>query len=327
MRDMLRFQPLYQERVWGGRALESALGRDLPPGAPIGESWEIVDRPEAPSIVADGPWLGQSLRSVLARHASEIMGPAWPADRPFPILVKWLDCRERLSLQVHPPAVVAGELKGEPKTENWYIAHSVPGAELIVGLRRGVTRAQFEQAIADNTLEACVHRFNVAAGDSILVHSGQVHAIDAGNLILEIQQNSDTTYRVYDWGRVGLDGLPRQLHVAQSLRSIDWNDFEPAPVRAAPTSGVIADCAEFRIRRVVLGAGERVHLRAGEQPRIVSVVSGAVRASADGSGGTRSPHGQRLARGDNALAPYAGAFTISAETTTILLLTENFTGA
>jgi mannose-6-phosphate isomerase len=186
-----------------------------------------------------------------------------------------------------------------------------------------VTREQFERAIGDNTLERCVHRFRVAAGDSILVQSGQVHAIDAGNLILEIQQNSDTTYRVYDWGRVGLDGQPRQLHVAQSLRSIDWNDFEPSALRAAPTSGVIADCPEFRIRRCVLGAGERVHLRAGEEPRLVSVVSGAVRATADGNG-TRPPFGQRLERGDNALAPYAGAFTFAAESTAILLVTDRF---
>lgn len=324
MRELLRFQPLYQERVWGGRALESALGRALPAAAPIGESWEIVDRREAQSIVEGGPCNGQSLRSVLAKHTAHFMGPRWPAEKPFPILVKWLDCRERLSLQVHPPASVASELKGEPKTENWYIAHSVPGAELIVGLKHGVTRAQFEAAIKDGTLEACVHHFNVAAGDSILVHSGQVHAIDAGNLILEIQQNSDTTYRVYDWGRTGLDGQPRQLHIAQSLRSIDWNDFEPAPLRAAPTSGVIADCAEFCIRRVVLGAGERTHLRAGEQPRILSVVSGGVRVQSDANGGSRAPHGLRLARGDNALAPYAGAFTITAETTAILLITENF---
>jgi mannose-6-phosphate isomerase len=326
MRELLRFQPLYQERVWGGRALESVLGRTLPARDPIGESWEIVDRTEAQSIVEGGALNGQSLRSVLLKHGPEIMGRNWPAGKPFPILVKWLDCRERLSLQVHPPASVAPELKGEPKTENWYIAQTAPGAELIVGLKRGVTREQFERAIADNTLEQCVHHFRVAAGDSILVHSGQVHAIDAGNLILEIQQNSDTTYRVYDWGRVGLDGLPRQLHVAQSLRSIDWTDFEPVPLRAAPTSGVIADCPEFRIRRVVLGPGERVHLRAAEQPRLVSVVSGAVRAAPEG-GGTRSPFGQKLDRGDNALVPFAGAFTFSAETTTILLITENFAAA
>lgn len=325
MRDLLRFQPLYQSRVWGGRALETALGRTLPAGDPIGESWEIVDRSEAQSVVDGGTFAGQSLRTLLSRHAGDIMGPRWPAAKPFPILVKWLDCRERLSLQVHPPARVAAELRGEPKTENWYIAHTTPGAELIVGLKRGVTREQFERAIADHTLEQCVHHFRVAAGDSILVHSGQVHAIDAGNLILEIQQNSDTTYRVYDWGRVGLDGLPRQLHIAQSLRSIDWSDFEPAPLRAAPTSGVIADCAEFRIRRCVLGAGERLHLRAGEQPRLLSVVSGGVRATPDGAG-TRSPFGQKLNRGDNVLLPFAGAFTFAAETTTILLVTENFAG-
>jgi mannose-6-phosphate isomerase len=325
MRELLCFHPLYQERVWGGRVLETALGRDLPAGRPIGESWEIVDRPEAQSVVRGGVADGLTFRELAAIYGPDLMGPEWPADRPFPILVKWLDCRERLSLQVHPPAEVAPELGGEPKTENWYIAHTAPGAELIVGLRRGVTRGQFEQAISTSDLEACVHRFPVAEGDSILVHSGQIHAIDAGNLILEIQQNSDTTYRVYDWGRVGLDGRPRQMHVAQSLRSIDWTDFEPAPVRAAPTSGVIADCAEFRIRRVVLGAGERFEVRAGEQPRLVSVVAGAVAAAAEGVGRRGAPLGRQLGRGDNGLVPFAAEFTFTAEATAIMLVTENFT--
>ncbi|MGH7946401.1 MAG: type I phosphomannose isomerase catalytic subunit, partial [Opitutaceae bacterium] len=221
MRELLRFQPLYQKRVWGGRALESALGRFLPADVPIGESWEVVDRTEVQSVVSAGSLNGQTFRQVLAEHGDDVMGPGWPGPKPFPILIKWLDCRDRLSLQVHPPARIAAELKGEPKTENWYIAHTEPGAQLIVGLKRGVTRDQFERAIVSNTVEHCVHRFCVAAGDSILVHSGQVHAIDAGNLILEIQQNSDTTYRVYDWGRAGLDGLPRELHIEQSLRSID----------------------------------------------------------------------------------------------------------
>ena len=324
MRDLLRFEPIYQERVWGGRALESAFGRKLPATTPIGESWEIVDRTEAQSVVVSGPLEGQTLRAVLAKHGADVMGPKWSAERPFPILVKWLDCRERLSLQVHPPAALASELGGEAKTENWYIAHTAPDAHLIVGLKRGVTREQFQRAIGDNTVEQCVHHFRVAAGDSILVHSGQVHAIDAGNLILEIQQNSDTTYRVYDWGRVGLDGRPRQLHVEQSLRSIDWTDFEPTAVRAAPTSGTIADCPEFSIRRVVLGAGERCHLRAGEQPRLLSVVSGSARASLDNASGSRPAFGQKLVRGDNVLLPFAGAFTFAAETTTILLVTENF---
>ncbi|MCR6655585.1 MAG: class I mannose-6-phosphate isomerase [Opitutus sp.] len=325
MRDILRFEPLYQERVWGGRALETALGRKLPDAkGPIGESWEIVDRPEAQSVVRDGPLKGETLRDVIQQSCADIMGPKWDVAKPFPILVKWLDCRERLSLQVHPPAEVAGELKGEPKTENWYIAHTAADARLIVGLKKGVTRQQFEKAIADNTLENCVHSFRVAAGDSILVHSGQIHAIDAGNLILEIQQNSDTTYRVYDWGRVGLDGKPRQMHVEQSLKSIDWDDFEPAPVRGAPTSGVIADCREFRIRRVVLGQGERYTVASGEQPRLLSVVSGTVRAGTDNGSASRAPFGQVLERGENVLLPYAGSFAFVAESTAILLVTENF---
>lgn len=315
MRDVLLFKAIYQERVWGGRGLETALGRSLPPKSLIGESWEIVDRPEAQSVVCNGTYAGMTLRALVEQHSAKVMGPSWPAAKPFPILIKWLDCRERLSLQVHPPAAVAGELNGEPKTENWYIAETAPGAQLIVGLKRGVTRSQFELAAADQTLEACVHRFPVAAGDSILVHSGQIHAIDAGNLILEIQQNSDTTYRVYDWGRVGLDGKPRQMHLAQSLRSINWQDFEPHPLRAAPTSGVIAECAEFRIRRVVLGAGERLHISGGEQPRLLSVVSGAMRCG-----------DVRLERGDNALLPFAKAFALTAEATSIALVTENFVG-
>jgi Phosphomannose isomerase len=325
MREILRFEPVYQERVWGGRVLESMFERKLPEGRPIGESWEIVDRPEAQSVVRAGSAKGRTLREVIEQHGADVMGPKWPVERTFPILVKWLDCRERLSLQVHPPASVAGELKGEPKTENWYIAHSTADAHLLVGLKRGVTREQFERAMKTNTLEACIHHFKVAAGDSILVHSGQVHAIDAGNVILEIQQNSDTTYRVYDWGRVGLDGKPRQLHIEQSLRSIDWNDFEPMPVRGAPTSGVIADCAEFTIRRVVLGAGERLSIAGGEQPRLLSVVSGSVRvATGEGGSASRAPFGQSLKPGENVLLPFAGAFTFSAASTSILLVTENF---
>src|SRR5947207_12184144 len=167
MPDLLRFHPLYQERVWGGRGLETALGRRLPPApsGPIGESWEIVDRTEAQSVVQGGPHDGKKLRELLAQYGGEIMGPKWPAGKPFPVLVKWLDCRERLSLQVHPPAAVAAELNGEAKTENWYIAETAPGAELIVGLKRGTTREQFQRAIGDNTLENCVHHFRVAAGD------------------------------------------------------------------------------------------------------------------------------------------------------------------
>ncbi len=314
MASLLRLKPLYQERVWGGRALQTSLGRALPgEDRPIGESWEIVDRPEAQSVIVGGTWDGLTLRAALARDTAQIMGPTWDASRPFPILVKWLDCRERLSLQVHPPAAVAPQLKGEPKTENWFIADCGPSSHLIVGLKRGVTRDQFAAAIENTTLETCVHRFPVSVGDSILVHSGQVHAIDGGNLILEIQQNSDTTYRVYDWGRVGLDGKPRQMHIQESLLSIKWDDFEPSPVRAEQTAAVIADAKEFRIRRQPVAAGERLAFGSGEQARILSVVSGSLRMGAETFG-----------RGENLILPYAGAFSFDVVSSGLVLVTDNF---
>lgn len=313
MDEVLCFQPLYQDRVWGGRVLETALGRTLPPDWPIGESWEVVDRAEAQSVITGGTLAGLSLREAIERHGQEIMGPKWPAGQAFPILIKWLDCRERLSLQVHPPADIAPALKGEPKTENWYIADTSGNAGLIVGLRAGATRGEFARALVDQTLDRCVHRFPVKAGDSILVHSGTIHAIDGGNLILEIQQNSDTTYRVYDWGRVGLDGKPRQLHVAESLASIDWDVVEPEPVRAADQDAIIADAREFRIRRVPLAAGGRLEFAAGEQPRLVSVVRGRLSAG-----------GRELPRGANVLVPYASASTLTAAEPSLVLVTDRF---
>ena len=194
---MIKFKPVYQSRVWGGRRFESALGRELPGSDPIGESWEIVDRLEAQSV---DPESGRTLRELLETDSASIMGPGYDPKRPFPILVKWLDCSERLSLQVHPPEEVAKRLGGEPKTECWYIADASDAAALIVGLRCGVSRRQFEQGIEREALEPLLHRFGVQPGQAMLLESGRLHAIDAANLILEIQQNSDTTYRVYDWG-------------------------------------------------------------------------------------------------------------------------------
>jgi mannose-6-phosphate isomerase class I len=143
-----------------------------------------------------------------------------------------LDADQKLSLQVHPPSSIAAQLGGEPKTEMWFIAHAEPGAELYVGLRRGVTRALFERKIADGTVADCFHRLAVQRGDVMFLPSGRVHALGAGLVIFEIQQNSDTTYRVFDWNRVGLDGKPRDLHIEQSLACIDFNDFEPGLVQS-----------------------------------------------------------------------------------------------
>lgn len=314
MTSFLKFEPVYQERVWGGRALESFLSRQLPGGSPIGESWEIVDRPEAQSVVANGSWAGQSLRDVITAHSAAIMGPAWPRERPFPILVKWLDCRERLSLQVHPPARIAAQLGGEPKTENWYIARAEPGAAVLAGLKQGVDAARFRAALKDNTAESLVHRLPTAAGDSLLIHSGVMHAIDGGNLILEIQQNSDTTYRVYDWGRVGLDGKPRAMHVEQSMASLEANTaVAPQLVRTAAKVAVLAECREFRITRQRLAQGERWSFAAGEQARILSVVAGNLGAD-----------GVNLRVGDNVLLRYAAAGHFTADQDTVVLVTDNF---
>ena len=195
---LLRFHHLYQTRVWGGRVLADCLDRTLPDDGPIGESWEIVDCPEAQSVDLD---FGKTLRELLMADPEGIMGPGYDPEQPFAILVNWLDCSQRLSLQVHRPAAVAKKLGGEPKTECWYIADTPDDAALIVGLRKGVTRPQFERGIETETLEPLLHRFPVQPSQAMLLESGRRHAIDAGNLILEIQQNSDTTYRVYDLGQ------------------------------------------------------------------------------------------------------------------------------
>jgi len=313
MTPFLSFKPVYQERVWGGRTLETFLGRKLPGTRPIGESWELVDRSEAQSVVVNGPWAGQTLHEVMADHSAEIMGPAWPKERPFPILVKWLDCRERLSLQVHPPAAVAVRLGGEPKTENWYVARAEPGAAVLAGLKSGVDAAQFRAALQDNSAESLVHRLPTLAGDSILIHSGVMHAIDGGNLILEIQQNSDTTYRVYDWGRVGLDGKPRTMHIEQSLASLAANTAGPPRiVRTADKLTVLAECPEFHITRHRLSPGERLAVAAGQQARILSVVEGELEC------------GRVVIPGENVLLPFAGEYSFMARTRVTLLLSDGF---
>jgi mannose-6-phosphate isomerase len=225
------FHPIFKPRVWGGRELERLFHKKLPATGPIGESWEISDRPGDESVVASGKFAGKNLRWLMENFRGEILGAARPAaSNRFPILCKILDAREKLSLQVHPPLGQAPELKGEPKTEMWFVAGAAPGAELFVGLKRGVSRAEFERRISDGSVAECFHRLPVRAGDAMFLPSGRVHAIGAGLVIFEIQQNSDTTYRVFDWNRMGLDGKPRPLHVAQSLASIDFSDFEPSLV-------------------------------------------------------------------------------------------------
>jgi mannose-6-phosphate isomerase len=271
----LRLTPLYMDRVWGGRRLESIYGRALPAaGMPYGESWEVVDREEAQSVVASGPFAGRSLNDLWITERETVFGRGLPDSPRFPLLVKILDARERLSIQVHPPKGIAEELGGEPKSEMWYIAAADPGAELYVGLRPGVGHREFALGIAEGTTEELVHRIPVQAGEHIAIPSGRLHAIGAGLLIFEIQQNSDTTYRVFDWNRVGLDGKPRQLHVAESLRCIDFSDIEPKMDRAK--GEVLAEGAHFRVEKWELEGTGRRPAENGEFS-IMGVVAGTLR--------------------------------------------------
>ena len=229
----LVFQPIFMERVWGGRRLESLYGKRLPPALRIGEAWEIVDRPEAQSVVDDGPFRGLTLHALWRKHREQIFGtiPSGPnraGGSRFPILVKLLDAQENLSLQVHPPASVADELGGEPKSEFWYFADAVPGAEIFAGLAKSTTRGAFVKALKQGKVLEHTHRIPVTAGGAIFLPSGRLHAIGAGNLIVEIQQNSDTTYRVFDWDRVKKGGTTRKMHVAEALQCIDFSDREPS---------------------------------------------------------------------------------------------------
>jgi mannose-6-phosphate isomerase len=256
----LQFTPLFMTRVWGGRTLEKFCGKALPDdGQPYGESWEIVDRDDAQSRVvpsAEHPLGGMSLHDLwTSGRRREIFGDQAPETERFPLLLKILDAREDLSLQVHPPAGVAAQWGGEPKTEMWYIAQADPGAAIFAGVQPGTTRESFAAAMREGAVAGLVHKVPVRTGDSLFIPSGRLHAIGAGLVIFEIQQNSDTTYRVFDWNRLGLDGKPRALHAEAALRSIDFSDTAPAAGKSA--GPVLADCPHFRVLRRTLRAGER----------------------------------------------------------------------
>jgi mannose-6-phosphate isomerase len=275
----LTFQPIFMQRVWGGRNLERLYAKPLPPNVPIGESWEITDRPGAVSMITNGSLAGRTLRWLMENHAAALLGEGREVPRTFPLLIKILDAQEKLSLQVHPPASKAAELGGEPKTEMWYIADATPAADLAVGLRRGTTREEFERRIRDGTVAECFHHIPVKPGDVMFLPSGRVHALGAGNVIFEVQQNSDTTYRVFDWNRVGLDGKPRELHIGPSLESIDFTDFEPSLVKSEYSRNetfsvrYLVDDPLFRVNAWQVKRGQRFYVTS-KLPQIFGILRG-----------------------------------------------------
>ncbi|MCZ8523942.1 MULTISPECIES: type I phosphomannose isomerase catalytic subunit [Paenibacillus] len=221
----LQCQPEFKERVWGGRALEQ-FGHQLPDG-PIGEGWMIGDHPNGTTKVVNGELAGLGLDEIREQYGATLFGSKGFSEKNgrFPLLIKLLDCQDDLSVQVHPndhyDRLPEGELG---KTEMWYILDAKPGAKIIYGLKDGVTRESLAAAIEEHRIMDALNEITVEAGDSFYIPSGTVHALGAGVLVAEIQQNSDSTYRLYDYDRLGLDGNPRELHIEDSLNVIAYEN-------------------------------------------------------------------------------------------------------
>jgi mannose-6-phosphate isomerase len=320
----LFFEPVFRDYIWGGRNLETLLGRTIPDGV-VAESWEISGHPSSSTRVENGPLAGLALPQVQELLDEALVGTRsrWATDREkFPLLVKLLDANRRLSVQVHPSDAYAlahegGELG---KAEMWYVLYAKEGAELIYGLSRHTNAEQFRAALQDGTLSDLLHRVSIQPGDVISVPTGTIHALLEGAMVAEIQQNSDTTYRVYDWGRLGHDGKPRQLHVDKAVEVIDWGMVRPQA--AVPTPLTEGEVAREELCRSPYFVVEKVTLQEGASYEGVCdgttfEIWGIVSGSAEVCGsGQRAP----MAAVRFVLLPAAlGAFSVSAERPATLL--------
>ncbi len=236
----LKFKPRFVEKIWGGRKLETVLDKTLPTGKPVGESWELYDFPPGvmdqsgewvSAVVANGPLAGRTLHSLVSEYSDALLGDVVTVGPhgQFPILIKFLDAREDLSVQVHPPAEYAATHPGAHlKTEAWYVMQHEPGARILKGLAKKISREEFADEIRAGTVEAAIKTIPVKTGDCYFLPSGTVHALGAGILAAEVQTPSDTTFRVFDFNRLE-NGEPRKLHVEESLDCIDFSGDEAAP--------------------------------------------------------------------------------------------------
>jgi mannose-6-phosphate isomerase len=234
--EPLVFEPYFRPQVWGQRRLERLLGKPLPSDEPFGEAWVVSAHPHHVSRVAEGPHQGANLADLCTRHAAALFGHSAPADRQFPLLLKFLDCHAQLSVQVHPTDELARQLSRERagKTEAWVVLEVEVGGRIYAGLRPGVRRAELERHLEAGTTDQCLHSFTPQLGDCVFLPAGTVHAVGGGVVMAEVQQSSDATFRLFDWNRLGSDGQPRTLHIRESLASIDW---EAGPVR--PVAGTL----------------------------------------------------------------------------------------
>jgi mannose-6-phosphate isomerase len=268
----LRFRPVYKDYIWGGEKIIRRFNRSAPPGI-YAESWEVSTRPEGMSEVVNGPLSGVTLDELCRRRGQDVLGSkvAGPA---FPLLIKLIDAKETLSVQVHPDDATAAKHGGEAKTEMWYVLDADKGSCVYCGLTPGADRKAVEAAAGSRNFGKLLQTVPVTAGEAVFVPGGRIHAIGAGCLLLEVQQNSNTTYRLYDWDRVGPDGRPRELHIEQALQVTNWSDEKHPKVapRKISQSGLnerweILSCPYFCLERFKLeevsvtgGFGESFHV-------------------------------------------------------------------
>ncbi|MFH1131273.1 MAG: type I phosphomannose isomerase catalytic subunit [Pseudomonadota bacterium] len=262
----LVFRPVLKKLVWGGAKLSQVLGKPVSLGLPIGESWELVDLPNDQSVVANGVLAGRTLNDLIRAKKADLLGPVSLDGGRFPLLVKYIDAALPLSVQLHPDEKAAARLGGRPKSEAWYVLHAEPGAVLHLGLKAGCTRAQFAESIAKGKVGELLVPVSVKRGDMVYIKPGTVHSIGAGVLLAEVQQPSDTTYRVFDWGRVGLDGKARELHIEQALECID---LESRP----QIERLFLDTDHFSVRVLHSEKAETISL-AGTGPIVLVGVEG-----------------------------------------------------
>lgn len=274
------FEPILKRYLWGGRKLGEQLGKPIGEGADYAESWEVVDRENERSIVKNGPLAGKTLREIIALSPTDFYGEH-PPSGAFPLLFKFLDAQKPLSVQVHPNDEQGARMTKPDlgKTEAWIVMQADPGAKIFAGLKRGFDRHAFERELNRGTVELCLNTIEPKVGDCIFIPAGTVHALGAGLVIAEIQQNSDTTFRVFDWNRTGPDGKPRQLHLAESLATIDFDRGPVSPVAPTKTDRAFAErlvaCEKFVLERLTLAKKEI--LAADHQMHLIAVLDGEVR--------------------------------------------------
>ena len=231
----LRFEPILKRLIWGGRRLGEVLGKPIGPEADYAESWELSDHRHGQSRVADGPLAGNTLHDLVRDRGAELLGTAVAPRSQFPLLVKFIDAQQVLSVQVHPDDDDARRLADDNgKNESWVVIGAEAGALIYAGLKAGVTRSRFAEAVAEGRVGDLLHAFEPKPGDCIHIPAGTVHAIGAGVMLAEVQQMSDATFRVDDWGRLGADGRPRTLHVSEAIEVTDYDRGPVSPVATLP---------------------------------------------------------------------------------------------